>query len=75
MEFQHIHMLRGFEKAFDKLWKIMKHYGIHDKITRLVQNMYNNSQCAVFTGNGRTEWFEVKSGLKPGSNIYGFPFY
>ena len=49
-----------FEKAFDSvhrdtLWKIIEHYGIPDKIMRLMKSMCNNSQCTVLTGNGTTE--------------------
>ena len=66
-------------KAFDSvhrstLWRIMKHYGISNKIIKLVQSMYNNSKCALMTGNRTTQWFEVKSGLKQGCNISGFLF-
>ena len=57
------------EKAFDSmhrstLWKIMRCYGIPPKIVRMVQVMYTNSTSAVVGGDGRTEWFEVKSSVK-----------
>ena len=62
-----------YEKAFnsvhrDTLWRIMRCYGIPTKIVRMVQVMYTNCGCAVVDGDGRTDWFEVKSGVKQGCN-------
>ena len=66
-----------YEKAFDSihrdtLWKIMRCYGILTKVVRMVQVMYSNCTCAVVDGDGRTDWFEVKSGVKQGCNMSGF---
>ena len=36
--------------------------------------MYTNCTCAVVDGDGRTDWFEVKSGVKQGCNMSGFLF-
>ena len=60
-----------YEKAFDSihrstLWKIMRCYGIPSKNVRMVQVMYTNCTSAVVGGDGRTEWIEVKSGVKQG---------
>ena len=68
-----------FEKAFDSvhrdtLWKIMKSYRIPSKLIRIIKAMYNESECAVQTGSGLTEWFQVKSGVKQGCNMSGFLF-
>ena len=52
----------------------MRCYGIPPKIVRMVQVMYNNCTSAVVDGDGRTEWFEVKSGAKQGCNMSGFLF-
>ena len=51
-----------FEKAFDivnrdTLWKIMRSYGIPSKLIRIIKAMYSQSECAVQTGSGLTEWF------------------
>ena len=46
-------------------------YGIPAQIERMVQMMYT---CAVVDGEGRTDWFEVRSGVKQGCNMSGFPF-
>ena len=58
----------GYEKAFhsinrDILWKIMRCYGIPPKIVSMVQVMYTNCTSAAVDGDGRTDWFEVKSGI------------
>ena len=36
--------------------------------------MYTNCTCAVVDGDGRTDWFEVESGVKQGCNMSGFLF-
>ena len=68
-----------YEKAFDSvhrktLWKIMESYGIPSKLVRMVNTMYDGSQCAVVEGTGQTDWFDVKSGVKQGCNMSGFLF-
>jgi len=68
-----------YEKAFDSihrstLWKIMRCYRIPPKIVRMVQVMYTNCTSVVVDGDGRTEWFEVKLGVKQGCNMSGFLF-
>ena len=68
-----------FEKAFESvqrstLWKIMESYGIPPKLVRMVNAMYDGSQCAVVNGTGQTDWFDVKSGVKQGCNMSGFLF-
>ena len=41
-----------FEKAFDSvhretLWRLLKIYGIPDKLVNMIKTMYRNSKCAV----------------------------
>ena len=36
--------------------------------------MYTTYTCAVVDGEGRTDWFEVKSGVQQGRNMSGFLF-
>ena len=36
--------------------------------------MYTNCTCAMVDGDGRTDWFEVKLGVKQGCNMSGFLF-
>ena len=68
-----------FEKAFDSLhrpslWDIMKAYGIPVKIIRIVQLLYQDSECAVLDGGQTSEWFKVETGVKQGCVISGFLF-
>ena len=68
-----------FEKAFDSvhrptLWSIMKHYGIPTKLIEIVKAMYHQSKCAVINGATKTDWFEVRSGVKQGCSMSGFLF-
>ena len=68
-----------YKKAFDSirrdtLWKIMRCYGLPTKIKRMVQVTYTNCTCAVVDSDGRTDWFEVKTGVKQDCNMLGFLF-
>ena len=61
--------LADFEKAFDSvhretLWKLLKIYGIPDKLVNKIQTMYRNSKCAVIDGIETSQWFDVKSEVK-----------
>ena len=40
----------------------------------MVQVMYTNCSCVVVDGDGRTDWFEVNSGVQQGCNMSGFLF-
>ena len=58
-----------FEKAFNSvhwetLWKLLKIYGILDKLVNMIKVMYRNSKCAVIDGIETSQWFDVKSGVK-----------
>ena len=68
-----------YEKAFDSinretLWKIMKSYGIPQKFIMMVKAFYRNSKVAVLHGGKKSEWFEVKSGVKQGCVMSGLLF-
>ena len=44
-----------FEKPFDSvhretLWKLLKSYGIPEKLVNMIKAMYRNSKCAVIDG-------------------------
>ena len=65
-----------FEKAFDSvhresLWKILRHYGIQEKLMKLIQIFYRNFSCSV--GNSTTK-FIVKSGVRQECVISSFLF-
>ena len=60
-----------YEKAFDSidritLWKILRHYGIPDKLVRLIQKYYEESSCRVIHDGQFTRSFEVKTGVRQG---------
>ena len=68
-----------FEKAFDSqhrpsLWDIMKAYGIPAEIIRIVQLLYQESECAVLDSSQTSEWFKVETGVKQGCVMSGFLF-
>ena len=68
-----------FEKAFDSvdretLWRIMRSYGIPEKIVNMVKVLYDGSECTVLDGSGVYDWFEVKTGVKQGCSMSGFLF-
>ena len=56
------------------LWKLLKIYGILDKLVNMIKAMYRNSKCAVIDGVETSQWFDVKSGVKQGCVISGLLF-
>ena len=68
-----------FEKEFDtehreNLWKIMASYGILNKIIKMVQIFYEDSECGVLDEGDQSERFKVKTGVKQGDVVSGFIF-
>ena len=60
-----------FKAAFDTiwrkaLWKMLLAIGVDPKIVRIVEELYNNTECAVVIDGQLTEWFEVHVGLRQG---------
>ena len=60
-----------FEKAFDSLdretmWKILRHYGIPDKIINVIKVQYRDFTCQVLHGGTMTVPIEVKTGVRQG---------
>lgn len=60
-----------FEKAFDSLhraslWRILRHYGIPQKLVNIIQSLYENIECQVIHDNKLTEPFGVDTGVKQG---------
>ncbi|XP_052261550.1 uncharacterized protein LOC127865671 [Dreissena polymorpha] len=61
----------NFEKAFDSLhrdslWKILRHYGIPQKLVKVIRSLYENFECRVIHNNQLTEPFKVETGVKQG---------
>ena len=60
-----------YEKAFDSvdretLWKLLKHYGVPDKIIAIIKSSYRNTTCRVANAGSLSENFEVKTGVRQG---------
>ena len=68
-----------FSKAFDciireRLWDIMRQYGIPDIFIRTFKALYHQSSSCVTEGGRFSSWFEVKSGVRQGCPMSGFIF-
>ena len=68
-----------YEKAFDSihresLWKIMRSYGIPEKLTNIIKEFYKDFKCSVEDSGETSEWFDVLTGVKQGCNMSGFLF-
>ncbi|RXN37862.1 endonuclease-reverse transcriptase [Labeo rohita] len=68
-----------FKKAFDsidrrKMFEILHHYGIPDKLVRAIKTIYNNSKSAVLVEGGLTEEFEITTGVLQGDTLAPFLF-
>jgi len=64
-----------FRKAFDSIrkdapWKVLFHYGIPEKLVKMIRLFYDGFSCSV-TGNEKNEkdWFIVATGVRQGCNI------
>ena len=60
-----------FEKAFDSidrnvLWKILRHYGIPEKIVRMIRVFYDGLQPRVLHEGEMTQSFSVSTGVRQG---------
>ena len=69
----------NYAKAFDcvdhsKLWKILKEMGIPDHFTCLLRNLYAGQEATVRTGQGTTDWFQIRKGVCQGCISYGCIF-
>ena len=48
----------------DAMWNVLQSYGIGCRLLRGVKSLYVGSKVCVRVGNGVSEWFPVKVGLK-----------
>ena len=48
------------------MWRILRHYGIPDKIVRVIRALYENFECRVAHNNKLSDNFQVKSGVRQG---------
>ena len=63
--------LIDYTKAFDcvdhnKWWKILQEKGIPDHLTCLWRNLYAGQEATVRTGQGTTDWFQIREGVRQG---------
>ena len=68
---------KNFQKPFNSmheetLWSIMKIYGIPDKIINIIRALYRNTRVAVIHDKNKTDWFDIKSGVKQRRVMSGF---
>ena len=68
-----------YEKAFDSvdrnsLWKLLRHYGIPEKIVSLIRKSYEGMSCRVVHGQYLTESFQVRTGVRQGCLLSPFLF-
>ena len=47
-------------------WKILQEMGIPDHLTCLLRNLYAGQEAVVRTGNGTTDWFQIRKGVSQG---------
>ena len=43
--------------------------GIPDHLTCLLRNLYAGQEARVRTGHGKTDWFQMRKGVRQGCNI------
>ncbi|VDP85686.1 unnamed protein product [Schistosoma mattheei] len=58
-----------YEKVFDTmdrttLWRLLRHYGVPEKIVNIIQNSYDGLHCKIVHGGQLTDSFEVKTGVR-----------
>ncbi|CAH8650448.1 unnamed protein product [Schistosoma curassoni] len=68
-----------YEKAFDSvdrrtLWKLLRHYGVPEKIVNIIRNSYDGLQCKVVHGGQLTDAFQVRTGVRQGCLLSPFLF-
>ena len=68
-----------FKKAFDSvhretMWKILRNYGIPQKIVNAIAVIYSNSKSRVLLGNMLSEAFDIITGVLRGDTLAPFLF-
>src|SRR5574341_1121120 len=47
-------------------WKILLEMGITDHLTCLLSNLYAGQEATVITGYGKTDWLQIRKGVRQG---------
>ena len=60
-----------FAQAYDSIWRkgaweILKKYGIHQKIIRLVENLYSIVLAKIRVEGEESDWFQIETGFRQG---------
>ncbi|VDO89322.1 unnamed protein product [Schistosoma margrebowiei] len=68
-----------YEKVFDSvdrrtLWKLLRHYGVPEKIVNIIRNSYDELQCKVVHGGQLTDAFQLRTGVRQGCLLSPFLF-
>ncbi|VDP32720.1 unnamed protein product [Schistosoma margrebowiei] len=68
-----------YEKAFDSvyrttLWKLLRHYGVPQKIVTIIRNSHDGLHCKIVHGGRLTKSFEVKTDVRQGCLLSHFLF-
>lgn len=68
-----------YEKAFDSvdratLWKLLRHYGVPDKIVSIIRKSYEGMTCRVVHSGQLTDPFQVRTGVRQGCLLSPFLF-
>lgn len=68
-----------FQKAFDSInrqsmWRILRHYGIPEKVVKAINCLYSNSKSKVRIGNEYSDEFLVNEGVRQGDTLAPFLF-
>ncbi|VDO75888.1 unnamed protein product [Schistosoma curassoni] len=66
-----------YEKVFNSvdrrtLWKLLRHYGVSEKIVNIIRNSYNGLQCEVVHGGQLTYTYQVRTGVRLGCLLHPF---
>jgi hypothetical protein len=68
-----------FKQAFDSvwqqgLWQVLRHYGIPEKMVRLLEKLYDRAVSAVRVDHELTEWFRTVVGVRQGCCLSPYLF-
>ncbi|VDO84477.1 unnamed protein product [Schistosoma margrebowiei] len=68
-----------YEKAFDSvdrttLWKLLRHYGVPQKIVNIIQNCYDGLNCKIVHGGQLKKSLELRTGVRQGCLLSPFLF-
>ena len=67
-----------FQRAFDSidhevLWNILRHYGLPEKIIKMIKSLYENFTCQIIHGGTTTISFPVTTGVRQGCLLDDLP--